>query len=101
MTGALDTQLTDLTTEETAASVELVNNIQTGMTYSSHSMGTGVGRADRPLTERVELKAGDAGKEIPLKAFAIRVRNGRDISPQWQPERQADTEESDLSNIPE
>ena len=47
MTGAHDTQLTDLTTEETAASAELANSIQTGMTYPSHTMSTGVGRANR------------------------------------------------------
>ena len=56
MTGAHDTQLTDLTTEETAASAELANSTQTGMTYPSHTMSTRVGRADKPLAERMELK---------------------------------------------
>ena len=48
-----------LTMEETAASAELANSIQTGMTYPSHTMSTGVGRANRPLAKRVELKEGD------------------------------------------
>jgi hypothetical protein len=101
LTVAHDTQLTDLTTEETAASTELANSIQTGKTYANHTISTGVGRADRLLTERVKLKAGDKGKEIPLRACTIKAGDGRDTSPQWQPDRQADTEESNLSNIPE
>ena len=56
MTGAHDTQWTDLTTEETVASVELVNSTQTGTTYTSHPMSTGVGKADKPLAERIEQK---------------------------------------------
>ena len=80
MTGAHDTQLTYLTTEETAASAELANSIQTGMTYQSHTISTGVGRANRPLAEREELKAGDEGKEIPLRACTIRAGDGRDTS---------------------
>ena len=60
MTGAHDTQLTYLTTKETAASAELVDSTQTGMTYPSLTMRTGVGRADKPLAERMELNAGEA-----------------------------------------
>ena len=101
MTGAHDTQLTDLTTEETAASAELANSTQTGMTYSSRTMSTGVGREDKPLAVRMELKAGEEGTEIPLRACTTRAGDSRDTSPQWQLERQADTEESELSDIPE
>ena len=59
MTGAHNTQRTDLTTEETVASVELVHSTQTGMTYTSHTMSTGVGKADKPLAEKMKLKAGE------------------------------------------
>jgi hypothetical protein len=67
-TGAHNTQLIDLTTEETAASAELANSIQTRKIYPSHTMRMGVGRAARHFTERVELQAKDEGKEIPLRA---------------------------------
>ena len=49
----------------------------------------------------MELKAGDEGTEIPLRACTTRATDGRDTSPQWQLEQQADTEDSDLSDIPE
>ena len=52
-TGAHDTQRTDLTTEATVASEELVSSTQNGMTYTSHTMSTGVGKADKPLAERM------------------------------------------------
>ena len=100
-TGAHDTQLTDLTTKKAAASAELVNSTQTGMTYPSHTVSTGVGRADKPLAERMERKAGKEGTDIPLRECTTRAGDGRDTSPQWQLEQQADTEESDLSDIPE
>jgi hypothetical protein len=101
MTGSYATQLTDLTTEEKVASAGLANSIQTRKIYLSHTMSAGVGRADRDLTERVELQAGDEGKEIPLRACTTRSGNGRDTAPQWQPDRQDDTKESDLSDLPE
>ena len=53
-TGAYDTQRTDLTTEATVASVELVNSTQNGINYTSHTMSTRVGKADKPLAERME-----------------------------------------------
>ena len=53
-TGAHDTQRTDLTTEETVVSVELVNSTQNGTTYTSHTMSTGVGKADKPLAEKMK-----------------------------------------------
>ena len=53
-TGAHDTQRTDLTTTETVALVKLVNSTQNGMTYTSHTMSTGVGKADKPLTKRMD-----------------------------------------------
>ena len=99
MTGAHDTQLTDLTTEETAASAELPNSTQTEMTYASHTMSTGVGSANKTIAERMELKPRDEGTEIPLSACTTKAAYGRDTSPQWQLEQQADTEESDLSDI--
>ena len=68
MTEAHDTQRTDLTTEETVASVELVNSTQNGTTYTSHTMSTGVGKADKPLAERMEQKAGEEGTDISLRA---------------------------------
>ena len=79
MTGAHDTQRTDLTTEETVASVELVNSTQNGTT-SSHTMSTGEGKADKPLAERMERKAGEEGTDVPLRAGTTRVGVDRDIS---------------------
>jgi hypothetical protein len=100
MTGVHATQLTDLTTEEKMASAELANSIQTGKIYSIHTMSTGVGRADRYLTERVEMQAGEEGKEISMLACTIRTGDGRDTAPQWQPDRHSDTKESNLSDLP-
>ena len=78
MTGAHDTQWSDLTTEETVALVELVNSIQSDMTGTSHTINTGEGKADKPLAERMEQKAGEEGTDIPLRAGTTRVGEGRD-----------------------
>ena len=48
--------------------MELVNSTQTGTTYTSHTMSTGVGKADKPLAEKMELKAGEEGTDISLRA---------------------------------
>ena len=101
MTGVLDTQRTDLTTEETVASVELVNSTQNGTTYTSHTMSTGESKADKPLAERTEQKAGEEETDVPLRAGTTRSGEGRDTSPQGQREHQAETEDSALSDIPE
>jgi hypothetical protein len=76
MIGAYDTQLTDLTTEETVTSAELANSTQTGKTNPSHTMSTGVDRTDRHLAERVEPKSGDEGRETPLRTCTIRAGDG-------------------------
>ena len=83
------------------ASVELVNSTQNGMTYTSHTMSTGVGKADKPLAEKMEQKAGEEGTDIPLRAGTTRVGEGRDTSPEGQREQQAETEDSALCDIPE
>ena len=53
MTGAHDTQWTDLTTKETIALVELVNSIQNGTTDTSHTRNTVKGKAAKPMAERM------------------------------------------------
>jgi hypothetical protein len=73
MTGSHDTQLIDLTTEEPAALVKLASNMPTGKICPSHTMSTGVDRADRHFTGRVDLQAGDEGKEIPLRACTTKA----------------------------
>ena len=55
------------------ASVELVNNTQNGMTYTSHTMSTGVGKADKPLAERMEQKAGEEATGVSLRTGITRV----------------------------
>ena len=101
MTGAHDTQWTDLTTEETIALVELVNSIQNGTTDISHTMNTGEGKADKPLAERMEQKAGEEAPDVSLRTGTTRVGEGGDIAPQGQREQQANTEDSALNDIPE
>jgi hypothetical protein len=100
-TGAHDTQLIDLTTEEPAALEELDSRTPTGKICPSNTMSTGVGRADRHPTWQVDRQAGDKEKEIPLRACTTRDGDGQDSAPQWQPDRQADTKESNVSDIPE
>ena len=75
-TGAHDTQLIDLTTEELAELEELDSRIPTGKICPSNTMSTGVGRADRHFTGRVDQHAGDEGKEIPLRACTTRAGDG-------------------------
>ena len=64
-------------------------------------MNTGEGKADKPLAERMEQKAGEEGTDISLRPGTTRAGDGRDTSPQGQREQQADTEDSALSDIPE
>ena len=87
--------------EETVASVELVNSTQNGTTYTSHTMSTGVGKADKPLAETMEQKGGEEGTDIPLRAGTTRVGESRDTSPQGQRKQQTETKDSTLSDIPE
>ena len=83
------------------ASVELVNSTQTGTTYTSHTMRSGVGKEDKPLAERMDQKAEEEGTDIPLRAGTTRVGESRDTSPEGQREQQAEIEDSALSDIPE
>ena len=53
MTGAHDTQWSDLPTEESVALVEIVNSIQSDMTDTSHTRNTGKGKAAKPIAERI------------------------------------------------
>ena len=101
MTGAHDTQWTDLTTEETVALVELVNSIQNGTTDTSHTMNTGEGKAYKLLAERMEQRAGEEATDVSLRTGTTRVGEGGDIAPQEQPEQQAKTEDSALNDNPE
>ena len=73
MTGARDTQWTDLITEETVALVELVNSIQNGTTDTSHTMNTGEGKADKPLAERMKQKGGEEATDVSLRTGTTRV----------------------------
>jgi hypothetical protein len=100
-TGAHDTQLIDLATEESAALEELDSSIPTGKICPSHTMHTGVSKADRHLTGSVDNQASDDGKEIPLWACTTRAGEDRYSAPQWQPDQRAGTEETDVSDIPE
>ena len=59
VTGAHDTQWSDLTTKETVALVELVNSIQNDTTDTSHTRNTGQGKAATPMAERIEQKPGE------------------------------------------
>ena len=82
------------------ASVELVNSTHNGMTYTSHTMSTGVGKADKPLAERMEQKPGEEATDVPLQTGIAREGKGGDIAPQGQREQQAKTEDSALNDIP-
>ena len=101
MTGAHDTQRTDLTTEETVALVELVNSIQNGTTDTSHTMHTGEDKADKPLAERMKQKAGEEATDVLLRTGITREGEGGDIASQGQRGQQAKTEDSVLNDIPE
>ena len=83
-TGSHDTQLIDLTTDEPAVLAKLDSSILTGKICPSHTMSTGMGRADKHFTGRVDRHAGVKGKEIPLRACTTRAGDGRDSAPQWQ-----------------
>ena len=58
--------------------MELVNSTQTGTSYTSHTMSTGVSKADKPLAERMEPKTGEEGTDISLRPGTTRAGDGRD-----------------------
>ena len=76
MTGAHDTQWSDLTTEESVALVEIVNSIQSDMTDTSHTRNTGKGKAAKPIAERMEPKPGEEATEVPLQTGIAREGEG-------------------------
>ena len=101
VTGAHDTQWSDLTTEETVALVELVNSIQNDTTDTSHTRNTGQRKAAKPMAERMEQKPGEEATDVPLQTGIAREGEGGDIAPQGQREQQANNEDSALNDIPE
>ena len=100
-TGAQDTQLIDLTTEEPALLEELGSGKPTRKTGPSAITSMGMGRAERKFPGQVNWQAGDEEKEVPLRACTTKAGEGRDSVLQRQPDQRADTEESDVSDIPE
>jgi len=100
-TGAQDTQLIDLTMEEPALLEELGSGKPTRKTGPSAITSMGMGRAERKFPGQVNWQAGDEEKEVPLRACTTKAGEGRDSVLQRQPDQRADTEESDVSDIPE
>ena len=101
VTGAHDTQWSDLTTEVTVALVELVNSIQNGTTDTSHTRNTGKCKGAKPIAERMEQKPGEEATDVPLQTGIAQEEVGGDIAPQGQREQQANNEDSALNDIPE
>ena len=93
MTGAHDTQWSDLTTEETVVLVELVNSIQNRTTDTSHIRNTGKSKAAQPIAERMEQKPGEEATDVPLQTGIAREGEGGDIAPQGQRAQQANHED--------
>ena len=102
MTGAHNTQWSDVNKKETVALVEIVNSIQSDMTDTSHTRNTGKGKAAKPIAERMEPKPGEETTDGRSAADRHRTRGeGGDIAPQGQREQQANNEDSALNDIPE
>ena len=101
MTGAHDTQWSDLTTEETVALVELGNSIQSDTTDTSHTRNTRQSKAAKPMAESMEQKPGEEATDAPLQTGIAREGEGGDIAAQGQREQQANNDDSALNDNPE